>query len=62
MWLECVCSFLLVFCIEPFYTVYSLQVVSSWEAGFDSLPKLEGWLRFEVPPPILAVFLPCRLP
>ena len=27
-----------------------------------SLAKLAGWLRMEVPPFILAVFLPCRLP
>ena len=45
-----------------FYTVYSLSILISREAGFDSLAKLAGWLRMEVPPPILAVFLPCRLP
>ena len=54
---ECVCFFFLVF-------VYSLLycILTSREAGFDSLAKLAGWLRMEVPPPILAVFLPCRLP
>ena len=38
------------------------SILTSREADFDSLAKLAGWLRMEVPPPILAVFLPCRLP
>ena len=38
------------------------SILTCREADFDSLAKLTGWLRMEVPPPILAVFLPCRLP
>ena len=64
----------------PLYTalIYCIcclsSILTSREAGFDSLAKLAGWLRMEVPPPILAVsflsflfrthlavFLPCRL-
>ena len=37
------------------------SILTSQEADFDSLAKLAGWLSVEVPPPILAVFLPCRL-
>ena len=59
----------------PIYCICCLSsILTSREAGFDSLAKLAGWLRMEVPPPILAVsflsflfrthlavFLPCRL-
>ena len=38
------------------------SILTSREADVGSLAKLAGWLRMEVPPPILAVFLPCRLP
>ena len=75
--LECACLpsrfsprspllFSLPFCllyIALLYCIWSLSsILTSREAGFDSLAKLAGWLRMEVPPPILAVFLPCRLP
>ena len=62
-------------CTAPIYCICCLSsILTSREAGFDSLAKLAGWLRMEVPPPILAVsflsflfrthlavFLPCRL-
>ena len=53
------CFFSSKLCLLSFFTVV-LSILISREAGFDSLAKLAGWLRMEGPPPILAVFLPCR--